>query len=147
MVQKIDSVPSLLFAISTMRPCCGQSMCEAVLISQKPLRTLPFFLRLCVLMLLVWVWPLTQAITLSCLSISRTSVLPSTRGPGSTSPVTSLTMLHDGWWLENTTSLCFEAARRSLIQASWVWLSEPSSPPLALTVSMTTKRTRPRSNV
>ena len=56
-------------------------------------------------------------------------------------------MLQDGWWLENTSSLRFELAIRSLIQANWVRLSEPSSPPFALTVSITTNRTRPRSKV
>ena len=56
-------------------------------------------------------------------------------------------MLQDGWWLENTSSLRREVAIRSLIHANWARLSEPSAPPFAFTVSITTNRTRPRSKV
>ena len=37
-VPKIDSVPSRLSTSSTILDCSGKSMCEAVLISQKPPR-------------------------------------------------------------------------------------------------------------
>ena len=59
-VVKIDSVPSLLSATSTSRDCCGKSMWAAVLISQKP--PVPSA-RWCAETSLLWVCPLTQAMT------------------------------------------------------------------------------------
>ena len=60
MVAKIDRVPSRLSATSISRACWGQSMWEAVLISQKP----PPPSRWWAQTLLEWVCPLTQAMTL-----------------------------------------------------------------------------------
>ena len=62
-VPNIDSVPSSLSTISTTRDCCGQSMCDAVLISQKPLPAAQPRGRGKGLTMLRWVWPFTHATT------------------------------------------------------------------------------------
>ena len=59
-VVKIDKVPSLLSTISMTRDCWGQSMWDAVLISQKPPDPSA---RLRGLISLLWLWPLIQAMT------------------------------------------------------------------------------------
>ena len=57
-VPKIEIVPSSLSMISMVRLCCGQSMCDAVLISKNPLE--PFLWEMTSLRC---VWPLTYATT------------------------------------------------------------------------------------
>ena len=78
-------------------------MCEAVLISQKPPEPSA---RVCAVISLRWVWPLTQAISRGWLSRYAVTSSPSTRGFGSPPVATNgLVIVALVWWLNTITAL------------------------------------------
>ncbi len=140
-VQQIARPPSVASS-SITRDCCGQSMCDAVVICQKPPGAPSA--RIAVI-LCVCVCPFTQATTHGWpSSTSRSSSARMRRSaPGGRVP---LTMVSSGWWLNSTTGRSAQAVSSPSSQPSWVASSEPCQPPCGLTVSRLMQRTGPWSN-
>jgi hypothetical protein len=85
---------------STIRLCCGQSMCDAVVTCQNPPVPLPPVIGL---ILCWWEWPFTQRTTHPWARSSSRSSGPRTRlgAPGARRALTSDS---SGWWLNRMTT-------------------------------------------